>query len=456
VTLAMTCMVWCLTASHASTQAPQLTAAVRDTSASEARSIVELLREKAPAALTDGEIAWSSRWTQWVSEHRTRLADRLQQGDEDSVVNLWLYGTTFTQQPPARDADIAANGEAAPALDSRLEDFIAALSGSATDERLTFARDTLLRRDVDVRTAQGRTAARRLLLAARERAKAEFRASDRALRQARVAGKTEELEAHSTVFRDRGLSSDTSILVDFALERAVMTLKAGGVLAEGSVGRVAIVGPGLDVINKANGYDFYPQQSIQPFAVIDTLLRLKLANPALTITTLDVNSRVNDHLVQARHLAQRGKPYLLHLPLGRHERWVADLRSYWQRMGDFVGESTGVAAPGGADVDVRAVRVRTAFVEAVTPLSLDIVSERLTLTDDARFDLVIGTNVFVYYDPFEQALAASNVAAMLRPGGLLLSNNDLFVTAPMSSTVGHLPVIYSDRQNDNVFVYQRQ
>jgi hypothetical protein len=445
--------------SRAAMQVPETAAGVRAMSASEAMPLVRLLGAKAPAVLTGPHPSWSTVWAQWVSAHRRRQADRLQRGDEDSVVNLWLYGTTFTRQAPVRDADIAADSQNSPpaSVDSRLEDFIAALSSSAKDERLEFARDTLHRRDIDVRTAEGRAAARRLLPADRDRAKAEFRASDRALRQARVAGRTAELEAHSTVFRDRGLSSDTSLLVDFALERAVTTLKAGGVLAEGSVRRVAIVGPGLDMINKADGYDFYPQQSIQPFAVIDTLLRLKLADKALTVTTLDVSARVNDHLVRARRLAQSGEPYLLHLPLGMHERWVADLHSYWQRFGDFIGESTRVvAAPSGADVDVRAVRVRPEYVEAVTPLTIDIVSERLMLTDDARFDLVIGTNVFVYYDPFEQALAAANVAAMLRPGGLLLSNNDLFVTAPMNSTVGHLPVIYSDRQNDSVFVYQRQ
>jgi hypothetical protein len=35
---------------------------------------------------------------------------------------------------------------------------------------------------------------------------------------------------------------------------------------------------------------------------------------------------------------------------------------------------------------------------------------------------VIATNVFVYYDVFEQALAMSNVEAMLKPGAFLLAN----------------------------------
>ena len=35
---------------------------------------------------------------------------------------------------------------------------------------------------------------------------------------------------------------------------------------------------------------------------------------------------------------------------------------------------------------------------------------------------MIATNVFVYYDVLEQALAMANVDAMLKPGGYLLAN----------------------------------
>src|SRR5918994_2191289 len=75
------------------------------------------------------------------------------------------------------------------------------------------------------------------------------------------------------------------------------------------------------------------------------------------------------------------------------------------------------------DVKVRAVRVRPDVVLSITPLDLNIVFERLEpLADDERFDLVVATNVFVYYDTFQQALAVTNVGRMLRPGGSLLSN----------------------------------
>ena len=62
-------------------------------------------------------------------------------------------------------------------------------------------------------------------------------------------------------------------------------------------------------------------------------------------------------------------------------------------------------------------------------------------------------------DDFEQSLALSNVAAMLRPGGILLSNNALYElpATPMRS-VGYTTVVYSSKADDgdHIVWYQRQ
>ncbi|HVP00749.1 MAG TPA: hypothetical protein VMT15_21925 [Bryobacteraceae bacterium] len=47
------------------------------------------------------------------------------------------------------------------------------------------------------------------------------------------------------------------------------------------------------------------------------------------------------------------------------------------------------------------------------------------LTEEKQFDLAIGTNVFLYYDHFQQALARVNLSAMIKSGGLLVSNTPL-------------------------------
>ena len=68
---------------------------------------------------------------------------------------------------------------------------------------------------------------------------------------------------------------------------------------------------------------------------------------------------------------------------------------------------------------------------------------------DRRFDLIVATNVFVYYDVLDQALAFTNVEAMLKPGGFLLSNNALLeLPESRMRSVGYLTVQYSDRQDD--------
>ena len=66
-------------------------------------------------------------------------------------------------------------------------------------------------------------------------------------------------------------------------------------------------------------------------------------------------------------------------------------------------------------------------------LNVNIVTERL---DAEAFDLVIATNVFIYYDLLEQALAMSNVEAMLKPGAFLLAN----FSAPNLTSVTIRPV----------------
>lgn len=75
-----------------------------------------------------------------------------------------------------------------------------------------------------------------------------------------------------------------------------------------------------------------------------------------------------------------------------------------------------------------------------------------------RFDLVIATNILIYYDVFEQLLTGANVAKMLRPGGLFLSNT-LLVELPAAPTslVSYTDVVYTDSGvGDRIFCYELQ
>ena len=289
----------------------------------------------------------------------------------------------------------------------------------------------------------------------------------------RTAGinRDDRLNDYATAYRDRGLSSDTSIRVNFGIEQALEALRAQRQLAGRSVRRAAIVGPGLDFTDKAQGYDFYPQQTLQPFALIDSLARLGLASD-LRVSAFDVSSRVIAHLAGARDRAARGVPYVLHLPLVRDDlsyEWNPGLVSYWQRFGAHIGDELAATVPTemGDRIRLRAVGIRPPVVSSITPHDLDVVVERFErLPSVELFDLVVATNVLVYYGAFEQALASINLAAMLRPGGLLLTNHALAPAAAGQFSAGPVvPVNFSRRRadgapplysGDTFFWYQRR
>lgn len=414
--------------------------------------------EAKPILEAHGKTTSAAEWPAWVSARNAEIRARLAQGDEDSVVNLWLYGTSFTKLPRVTDrkASQLATPDAIQALLlARLDDFVSALAKPGTNERLRFARDLVTRHGIDLATAAGREKAEEYFVGIRERVIAE---NERYIRAAASQS------ARATLFSDRGLSTDTRLTASFAIDKALEALALSGRLRAGAVARIAIVGPGLDFTDKAEGYDFYPLQTIQPFALCDSLARLGLASPAdLRITTLDLSPRVNRHLESARRRAAAGTAYVIQLPLAKDQpkhEWHPDLVAYWQRFGTAIGKAV-PAAPAPAiagDVRVRAVAVRPSIVSAVTPEDVNIILERLPLKDDERFDVIVATNILVYYDAFEQSLALANISKMLKPGGFFLTNYAVTPAAPMESSASSTTAVFFDRQNngDTIYCYQRR
>jgi SAM-dependent methyltransferase len=293
---------------------------------------------------------------------------------------------------------------------------------------------------------------------------AEENSYRQAMESVRRSDADRQRAVYARLYESRGLSSDTGMAVGFGLERMLADLAESGPIAPGTVRRVAIVGPGLDFTDKAEGYDFYPPQCIQPFALLDSLKRLGLASPTdLLLTTLDISARVTGHLEDARERAGRSEPYQLHLPLdsdGPLRQWQPALVRYWQQFGDRIGTPVPDVAPP-ADLDgvrIRAVRIPADVVRTIRPRDLNVVVERLTLPgEDDRFDLVVATNILVYYDPFEQALALANISSMLRPGGFLITSDVVSPAAPMDTTAVRTVTVERDRQDtkDMLFAYRR-
>jgi hypothetical protein len=413
---------------------------------SEAKPIFDALRsDLLPAELRDASTRESS-WSAWVRQHDAAIRARVAAGDEDSIIHLLLFGTSFTKAPRASERDLAAlvtTPEAAlRTLAPRIEDFATAVTTPGTNERLRFARSVVEGKGIDPRIDSGKAALRRYL-------EERTRIVGGSVQSSRLLNPATDLSEKLTLFRERGLSSDTSVFIDFGIEQALDAMKAAGALRTGSVRRVALVGPGLDFADKLDGYDFYPEQAIQPFALIDSLVRLDLVDTAgLTVAAFDVSPRVVRHLddVRARARARAASRYSVVLPRNTDRPWSAELVDYWQRFGNWIGEPVEKqpAPPASAGaVDVRTVSIRPDVVLAVTPVDLNIVTERFEESRSAPFDLVVATNILLYYDVFEQSLAAGNIAKMLKPGGFLLTNNRIFELpgSPLSG-VGFTDVLY--------------
>jgi hypothetical protein len=337
---------------------------------------------------------------------------------------------------------------------------IAGIAAPGANERLLFVRELVERRGIDPATPSGRDQARIYLAGLMARVAGEFDSYTRAIESVRSIRDGPEFAVRSSLYRARGLSSDTSIRPDFAIDQALEAIASMGMLEAGSVRRVAVIGPGLDFTDKAEGYDFYPQQTTQPFAVIDSLRRLGLARADLRLTTFDLSPRINRHLQAARRRASTGDPYAIVLPRHRDGRWRPDLAGFWKAFGSRIGEET-TGTPSRPDgVEVRAVRVRPDVVSSIDVRDVNVVLERLaTLAADEHFDVIIATNILVYYGVFEQSLALANVASMLRPGGFLLSNNVVveLPTTPLRA-IGHNRAIYSGGpdDSDDIVWYRRQ
>jgi SAM-dependent methyltransferase len=419
------------------------------------KSVLEALAKELPPQLKEANEA---KWKAWAQHEDDIIRARLEQGALDSMINLLLFGTSFTTQPRVmtmHDSDDAV-------VQSRLDDLLEGLRNPGKNERLIFLRNVLRGRGMDPGSSAGYKKTKAFVLENLRRVVEEqttFREQfDEATGESnQQAG----LSKRSRVFRDRGISLDTTILSSFGIEGALRDMKNRAVLPERSITRVAVIGPGLDFTDKGFGYDFYPLQTLQPFAVYDSLIRLGLAEPGkIDITAFDISREVLEHLHRARDRAKTGQNYVVQLP---RESWptVADAVQYWRAFGSEIGKPVAPIQPPRAlkDLETRAVEIRPEVILSCKPTDLNIVFEQFDRSAKRRFDLIIATNVFLYYDTLGQALALQNISTLLKPAGFLLTNDWLPgpPQIPMRS-MGYTPVRYGEAGDwgDNIFWWQRQ
>jgi hypothetical protein len=196
---------------------------IRPTTWAEARPIVERLGGALPQSLAQIPPAERpARWPAWLAGQRKALTARIAQGDVDSVVNLLLFGTSFTSQARItasllRDldqrwkaGDKSAQETLARQYQQRATDLVAAAADPRAGERMRDVRRVLEMHGHDVTTQNGRSTAIDYLFTnvARVREEAAKLASD--LETARTAAdSTAGLAERSRLFRDRGLAGDS-------------------------------------------------------------------------------------------------------------------------------------------------------------------------------------------------------------------------------------------------------
>lgn len=388
--------------------------------------VLQVMKDKLPKGLSSSGAVTANDWTRWANHEDAEIRARLDRGEEDTLTNLLRFGVTYTKEYRIDDEYLLRYGQSSLVnsfADNRANDLIRAMSAPNPSEGLARMRAFLEKKGYSFKTPEDRKKIKAYLLANLGRMRDE------------VVHYTQQVQQGNQfqLFQDRGISLDTNLWPDFLIHIHLAEMRKNGLLRAGSVRRVAIVGPGLDFANKENGSDFYPLQTIQPFAVLDSLRQLGLADSAgIEIYTLDISPDVNFHVARARKTAATGKAYVVQLPWDTAARQTPEYRQafidYWQKLGASIGETVpAIAVPAGAaaTTQTRAVKIRPEFAQRMTPLDTNIVFQHLALPPEEGFDLIIGTNIFIYFGAFEQALARKNMSLMLKPGGFVLSNDAL-------------------------------
>lgn len=425
---------------------------------SAAQPILKAYDNSLPAELKPSGQPTATAWDKWVRDQDKDIRVRIDQGEENTITNLLRLGVTFTKEPRLNYSDLAQYGSSKSVdsiADKRANDLIRALAAPHPSQGMLEMRGLLEKKGYNLKTPAGQAKVKVYLLANLARLR------DDVAHDAREA-KVNKYQA----FKDRGISTDSNLYPDYTIDLHLRHMIEEGMLKPGSIHRIAIVGPGLDFVNKKSGTDFYPPQTTQPFAVVDTLARLGLANAdTVQVYTFDVSARVNGHLDKAKRQAAAGKPYVIQLLSSPSDGWnksyISGFLEFWQKLGGQIGKRvTPIPVPDEVAGEIwnRAIAVRPDVVKNLTPVDMNIVFQTVTLPEDKQFDLVIGTNIFVYYGGLEQSLARANIGAMVRPGGFLITNEALPDKAP-SKLTNSLKTSVSIASNppltDYMFTYAR-
>lgn len=392
-------------------------------------------------------IAGSSDLDRYLDRLELETATRVRDGEFEHLIHYLLQSRRFTTLPPIEPALSAREYvEALPPAER--ERLLGADSGRVPESdriplRVRARIEQFLHRlkSSRLRDEDGETDPRwryfTTLIASDKRSPADLlrREYGRTMRflyrkefLAREVGKEAQAGYVASLYRTRAHSTDTQLEAGYAVEVALAAIGQAG-RERPRMERVLIVGPGHDLAPRTGFLDALPPQSLQPFTLADSLVRHGLADLArLQIHAVDINPRVVEHLERLT-VRQPGRvPGLRRLELvsgiaeGDGLSFTADFRDYFRVLGGGIGRVIDERSPP-APLGHLAKRVEldARLGVVISARRLNIIAERYD--PSPRFDLIVVTNVFPYFDNrLELPLAVANLAAMLGPGGWLVHN----------------------------------
>lgn len=336
-------------------------------------------------------------------------AKRERDGEFDHLIAYALQSNQFTSElkiEPAQSAkEYVGSGTVPKAVERRFKRFLQACAKPGGNQRLIYFSELL------------DTQNRNLPFLEREYIRVmEF------LYQKEFAGA-------KNAYETRGHSTDTQVAANYAVWNALAVIEASAPQAR--IRRALIVGPGLDFAPRTELVDVFPPQSFQPYALADALLGLYLARRSdLRIDCVDINARVIRY-INSFPMSDR----LLRL---YSEPGVPDYNNYFNALGSAIGSMStrkpGTGLPPG--FLQRTLAVDPAVAGAIHATNLNILTERF----DSTYDLIVATNILLYFDEKELSLALANISKMLSQGGYFI-HNDLRPAVEANTDLLHMPTV---------------
>jgi len=326
----------------------------------------------------------AGNFARYIADIERSTAVRERDGENDHLIFYILQSKEFTKsarlEPALCAKQYVESGNISGPVQKRLRQFAAA---KANTERLTYFRSLLPRENpLDYLRKEYERAMKSLY--------------------------AKEFADQPKYYQSRGHSTDTQITANYALWTALSVLKASQPGLK--IQRVLIVGPGLDIAPRTALVDRYPPQSYQPYAMAQILRDLNFSEVP-RIECVDINDRVIRFIRDFQNRSELRLDFRVPPGDAEFENWARDL------------------APKLASVPRK-------IAEAMSAEKLNVITQRL----GSKYDLVVATNVLVYFDDSELLLAIANIESMLNPGGYFIHNEIRGVIDRDVAAVGLGPV----------------